>query len=84
MFLHVDGVTHLRGYELRLEFNDETVKEVDLTAELHGRMFEPLRDPRVFGQVQVNPETGTIEWPNGADFAPGFLFDAGRTVHELA
>jgi hypothetical protein len=84
MFLHVDGVTHLRGYELRLEFNDGTVKDVDLAAELHGRMFEPLRDPRIFGQVHVNPETGTIEWPNGADFAPEFLFDVGKTVHELA
>jgi len=84
MFLHVDGVTHLRGYELRLEFNNGAVKDVDLTAELHGRMFEPLRDPRLFGEVQVNPETGMIEWPNGADFAPEFLFDMGRTVHELA
>lgn len=84
MFLHVDGVTHLQRYELRLEFNNGTVKDVDLAGELHGRVFEPLRDPRFFGQVQVNPETGTIEWPNGADFAPEFLFDAGTTVHELA
>ncbi|HEX8671799.1 MAG TPA: DUF2442 domain-containing protein [Longimicrobium sp.] len=84
MFLHVDGVTHLNGYELRLEFNNGTVKDVDLAAELYGQVFEPLREPRFFGQVRVNPETGTIEWPNGADFAPEFLFDAGTTVHELA
>lgn len=50
MFLHVDGVTHLQGYELRLEFNNGAVRDVDLTAELHGRLFAPLRDLCVFGK----------------------------------
>lgn len=37
-------------------------------------MFEPLADPSVFAQVSVNPELRTITWPNGADFAPEFLY----------
>jgi len=37
--------------------------------------IEPLRDPDLFGKVRVNPETGTIEWPNGADLAPDALYD---------
>jgi hypothetical protein len=84
MFLHVDGVTHLGGYQLRLAFNNGIEKDVDLLTELHGEAFEPLRDPQTFRRVQVNAETGTIEWPNGADFAPEFLFELGTPVQQHA
>jgi len=46
---------------------------VDLTSELHGTMFAPLRDVDRFAEVRLDPEIGTIAWPNGADFAPEFL-----------
>ena len=84
MFLHVSRATLLGDYALRLEFNDGTVRDVDLSEELHGQVFEPLRDPELFSKVEVNPETGTIEWPNGADFAPEFLADVGREVQRVA
>ena len=45
---------------------------------------EPLKDTGFFRRVAVNPETGTIEWPNGADFAPEFLHEIGRAVHQVA
>lgn len=80
MFLHVDQVDALEGYTLRLQFNDGTTKEVDLAGELHGEVFEPMKDTSFFRCVAVNPETGTIEWPNGADFAPEFLHEIGRGV----
>ncbi|HVG44022.1 MAG TPA: DUF2442 domain-containing protein [Longimicrobium sp.] len=84
MFLHIVNATLLRGYSLRLEFSDGTVRDVDLSDELHGEVFEPLRDPALFAQVTVNPETGTVEWPTGADFAPEFLSRAGREVQRVA
>ena len=77
MFLHVDSVTHVDEFILRVEFSDGSIREVDLADELHGEIFEPLREPALFSQVQVNPETGTIEWPNGADLAPEFLQEKG-------
>jgi len=52
--------------------------------ELHGEVFEPLRDPEVFAQVKINPETGTIEWPNGADLAPEFLHKQGTDAEQVA
>ena len=62
-------------YTLRLEFDDATSQTVDLKPILKGRMFGPLRDPFLFNQVKVDPESETIVWPNGADFDPGTLHD---------
>jgi hypothetical protein len=84
MFLHVTQVTHLKDYQLRLEFNDGKVKNLDLKDELYGEIFEPLRDHEFFRKVAVNPATGTIEWPNGADLAPEFLYEIGQEVRKSA
>ncbi len=66
-------VACLHDYQLRLEFDDGTVREVDLTRELHGEVFEPLKSLDLFNQVHAYSDTNTIEWPSGADFAPEFL-----------
>lgn len=79
MFLHIIGVTYLESYKLRVEFSDGVVMDVDLKDELYGEVFEPLRDIKLFKQVKVNSDTNTIEWPNGADFAPEFLYNIGKT-----
>jgi hypothetical protein len=79
MFLHVTRVEPLAHYRLRLEFSDGAVMEADLREELHGEVFEPLQDPDFFRQVSINTETRTVEWPNGADFAPEFLYRLGSS-----
>ena len=84
MFLHVTNVVYFEAYKLRLEFNDGTVKVVDLRDELYGEVFEPLKNMEFFQQVTVNPDTNTIEWPNGADFAPEFLYEIGKEVQKAA
>jgi len=84
MFLHVTKVTHLKGYRLRLEFNDGKVKDVDLGSQLYGEVFEPLKDLEFFKKVHVNPDTNTIQWPNGADFAPEYLYETGKEVRRIA
>ena len=84
MFLHVTGVNYLGAYRLRVAFSDGVVKEIDLRDELHGEVFEPLKNMGLFQQVRVNEETNTIEWPNGADFAPEFLYETGQEVKHVA
>ena len=79
-FLHVTSVRHLGGYRLAIAFTDGTEREVDLAGELDGEVFEPLRDPATFAHAYVDPETETVTWPNGADFAPEFLREIGRDV----
>ncbi|HEY7065930.1 MAG TPA: DUF2442 domain-containing protein [Chloroflexota bacterium] len=64
----------LRPYVLELTFTDGTRREVDVEAELYGEVFEPLRDPAYFALGELDAEIGTVVWPNGADFAPEFLY----------
>ncbi len=84
MFLHVTSVTYLEDYKLRLVFNDGVAKDVDLRDELYGKVFKSLRDVELFKQVTVNSDTNTIEWPNGADFAPEFLYEIGEELEKVA
>lgn len=78
--MHVRRLSLVKDYELRIEFTNGVAKDVDLRNELYGPVFEPLRDLEFFRQVRVNKETRTVEWPNGADFAPEFLYETGREV----
>ncbi len=84
MFLHVSSVLYLKDYQLRLEFNDGKIKDLELKNELNGEIFKPLNEIEFFKKVRVNPDTGTIEWPNGADFAPEFLYEIGEDVRKSA
>ena len=80
MLARVTAVELVGPSTIRVWFDDESVRDVDLSGELWGEVFEPLRDPAFFRQVYVNTETGTIEWPNGADIAPTFLRQKGVAV----
>jgi len=37
-------------------------------------VFEPLRDEAYFARVRVDPEAGTIAWPNGVDLDADVLY----------
>jgi len=66
---------YVTGYTIWLRFEDGTEGDADLSEELHGEVFEALRNQEYFASFRVNPDTGTIEWANGADFAPEFLYE---------
>jgi len=75
MLIDVVEAKYVRDFVVWLKFEDGSEGEVDLSTELYGPVFEPLKDLSYFSQVAVDPEMGTIAWPNGADFAPEFLYD---------
>jgi hypothetical protein len=62
-------------YTLAVDFDDSTRQEIDLEPVLQGELYGPLRQPELFAAVTVDPEVGTIVWPNGADFDPETLHD---------
>ena len=73
--VRIESVKVLDGFKVRLIFSDRTEKTVDLAPLLQGPIFEPLRkDPVKFREIRVDPELGTIVWPNGADICPDLLY----------
>ena len=72
--LRIRSVTALEGFRLRLGLSDGTERVVDVSEYLRGPIFEPLRDdPTLFRAARVDPQLGTVVWPNGADIDPDVL-----------
>lgn len=63
------------GYKLYIRFEDGVDGEVDLSKLVDFKgVFGPLQDVHEVARVRVDPELGTICWPNGADFDPDVLY----------
>jgi len=62
-------------HKLFLRFEDGVSGEIDLgkLVAFEG-VFAPLQDPAELAKVQVDPEIGTVCWPNGADLDPDVLY----------
>ena len=75
------SASYLRDYRISVRFADGTAGEIDLTHELWGEVFEPLRDVAKFREFEFDPELGTIVWATGADLAPEYLYrEAARSA----
>ena len=73
MILHVEEAKYLGDHRVWLRFNDGSSGEINLSDELDGPIFEPLKNEDYFRQFIVR--YNTLSWQNGADFAPEFLRD---------
>ena len=78
MFLEVIKAEYIDGYRIRLHFNNEEIRIVDLSNSLKGNVFAPLKDIEFFKNFTI--KFNTIEWENGADFAPEYLYEISQGI----
>jgi hypothetical protein len=71
----VTGAEVIGDHELRLTFEDGVVGDVAFDGREWRGVSEPLADQSFFAQVRVDPECGTVVWPNGFDMAPEPLYE---------
>lgn len=75
----ITEATVVRHGVLDLTFANGAHGEVNVLDRMHGPVFEQARTPEGFAKVRVDPETGTVVWPGGADLAPDTLYERVRT-----
>lgn len=82
MFLEVTQANYINDFKISLRFNDGAEMTVDLENELNGTVFIPLKDKSIFKKFSI--VFNTIEWDNGADFAPEYLYELAIAQHQMA
>ncbi len=70
-------------YKIWIRFSDGVQGVIDLKEELWGEIFEPLKDLKEFSKFIVSTDLNTLVWPNGADFAPEFLYKKLQPEYSL-
>lgn len=80
--IDVVGVEVLHDRVVRLTFETGDVRDIDLAPLLWGPAFAALEDDDVFRRVRVDPEAGTIVWPNGADVSAYTLYQQSQPAED--
>lgn len=78
MLIEVIRAEYMDGYRLLLLFNNGERKIVDLSNSLKGIVYTPLKDVNYFKRFSI--KFNTVEWENGADFAPEYFYKIGTTA----
>ncbi|NOX45898.1 MAG: DUF2442 domain-containing protein [Chlorobi bacterium] len=74
--LKIIEANYLDHYRIELSFNDGIKAVVDLKNKVfndHRKVFRALKDVSYFKKFTKN--RWTIEWDNGIDLAPEYLYD---------
>ena len=82
MFLEICKAKYIIDYKIELTFNNGESYVVDLIDELNGIVFIPLKEKSFFKDFNI--VYNTIEWKNGADFAPEFLYELAKQQQLIA
>lgn len=74
----ITAVEVVDDFRLRLTFDDGTIGDADFAGREWRGVLERLGDPAFFARVRVDPELGTVAWPDGIDLAPEPLYEQAR------
>ena len=74
--LKIIRAEYVEGYSVKLWFNNGEIRLADLSGSFNGQVFEPLRDVKYFMCFSI--PFNTLEWENGADFAPEYLYEISK------
>ena len=73
--LRVVDVEYIKDFTMQLEFSNGGIKTINFLPLLKGKIYEPLKSKENF--IQFGLTDWTLEWYNGADFAPEYLYENG-------
>ena len=73
VLMRIVDVEYLHDYVMKLEFSNGECRIVNFDSLLHGKFLDELRDKKKFIQFALTP--WTLEWYNGVDFAPEYLYE---------
>ena len=76
--IRVVNVDYIKDYTMDLRFSNGEKKRVDFFPLLKSGKKQELLNKDNFIQFGLNP--WTLEWYNGVDFAPDFLYQQGVSV----
>lgn len=74
--MEVIKADYLDGYRLRLRFSNGETRIADIESSLIGPVFQPLKDIEYFKKFSI--PFNTVQWENGADFAPEYLYEISK------
>jgi len=65
----------VKDHRVYIRFEDGVEGEIDLRKLITFEgVFQPLQNPAEVAKVRVEPDSGTVCWPNGADLDPDVLY----------
>ena len=73
----------MMDYRVLLEFEDGTVRLLDVKPWMDGEWYTHLKDIRYFNQVRPHSLSGAIMWPEGQDIAPEDILEFGKRIYDL-
>ena len=69
----VTKANYISDFKMELTFNNGIIGVVDFRDKFDLPIYKPLKNKDFFKTFKLN--SWTIEWENGADFAPEFLYE---------
>jgi hypothetical protein len=82
--MFVKKVEYFKEYKLKILFNDDKVKIVDIKPIIINskKTFKPLMNIEYFKKVSLDNDKCPlgIRWPNDADICPDVLYEIGEEV----